>query len=262
MNASRSCAVVLVLCCVLLLGSAVVWAADPAPKVQRITITKVDGKTVAGEFVDATPAGVRVKPSPKVDAVLVPWAEVQRTTNNLDRKKIVAEWRLTKADQLCPTCTGEGTQNCAACGGTAVEPAGAKECDTCHGSGDVGKCPKCTDGKVACPSPCLKAESFSGAKDAEGKRWRTFRGKSGGLRISDGHVGEQVVMEGGDPVMKGKCPTCAGTTKITCPTCEGTAKKECAKCHGGGKTGPACPTCTVGRTACDVCRGSGLKATP
>lgn len=260
LNATRRRFVVSTLCWLLLIGSATAWAADPKPqKVARVTIVNIDGKTVAGEMVEASPAGVSVRTSPKVDAVLVPWAEIKRTSNGLTRQPVVDHWKRRKPTLLCETCQGNGTRKCETCQGSGVDPAQAKACETCHGAGDVGKCPKCPDGKVACPSPCSKAESFSGAKDADGKRWRTFRGKSGTMRISDGHVGEQVVMEKGDPVMKGKCATCDGTTRVDCPLCQGSAKKACSACQGGGKTGPICMACQAGRTVCEACRGSGLK---
>jgi hypothetical protein len=235
-----------------------VMAQNAPPK--RTVVTRTDGTTVAGQIEQVTPAAVTVRPGPKAEPVVIVWKDIKRVGDGTTRAQVIETWRKDHPEQLCESCHGAGTADCGTCKGTGVAPATATECEKCEGSGKTGKCTRCKEGQMPCPAPCLKAESFSGKPDAEGKRWRTFKGKSGTLRISDAHVGELVVMENGDPSMKGKCPTCDGTTRVTCTTCHGTGDRQCATCHGKGVAGPKCADCDQGHVDCATCSGSGMKA--
>ncbi len=227
----------------------------------RVVATLVDGKTTAGELVESTPAGVTIRPNAKADAVVVAWSKIARLSNGLTHEQVVARWRRDQADQLCETCKGAGRLDCETCHGTHVDPAQAKSCETCAGKGTTGPCKSanCVGGQIPCPDPCLKAASFSGQPDADGKRWRQFRGKSGTLRISDAHVGELVITEKGDPAMKGKCSRCDGTTRVPDPACRGSGLTTCKPCNGKCVTGPACAVCSDGAVNCTPCAASGLK---
>ncbi|MDB5328847.1 MAG: hypothetical protein JWM57_4416 [Phycisphaerales bacterium] len=240
-----------------LLGAAEVKKASP-----RVTVVKNDKTSINGEFVEATPAGVTLK-SLKGDAGLVPWADIKSVSNGLTHQKIVDDWKTSHAELLCDTCKGNGETKCETCHGTGVDPANAKPCEKCKGTGDLGKCPKCKDGKVPCSASCLKRSDFHGEIDKANNvpMSRLFRNKDGsGFHWHEGHIGDLVVQENGTWVDKGKCPTCAGTSQIICPTCHGTAKRECQTCRGAGVTGPACTVCKGDQTACATCGGSGLKA--
>jgi hypothetical protein len=93
----------------------------------------------------------------------------------------------------------------------------------------------------------------------EGKRWRDIPGRGGSASISEGHLGELVEMENGVPTLKGKCPTCGGTTKVNCETCGGASLITCPKCEFLGKVGPPCPQCKGGQVECKTCEGTGIK---
>lgn len=246
--------------CLLGLALSVAMAQDP-PK--RVVIQLKDGKSMSGELIEATPAIVKIKPNPKAEVVEIEWGKIRRLGNGPTRESIVKEWQASRAEELCADCKGNATATCPTCEGTAVKPAEKQPCTQCSGAGNLGECktPRCEEGKIPCPGKCLKAETFQGTPDAEGKRWRVFRGRSGtNLRISDAHVGEVVAMENGEPVMKGKCPTCDGTTRVIDPACKGTELKPCAACHGHGVVGPACDDCDAGQVACPTCKGTGLRS--
>lgn len=228
----------------------------------RLVIQLKDGRTVAGELIEATPAGVKIKPSPKTDVMEIEWAKISKMANGMTRESIVKQWQAEKPDLLCKLCNGTATTKCTTCDGVGIKPDQQTPCTQCSGSGNVGDCktPKCKDGMIPCPDKCLKADSFTGPPDAEGKRWRTFRGKSGSnARWSDAHIGELVVMENGEPVNKGKCPTCDGTTFVKDPACNGTGKKPCKVCKGKGVLGPKCDACVQGKISCPECKGTGLR---
>jgi hypothetical protein len=252
----------IIVACFLCACFTVAFAQDAKPT--RIVLTLNDGKTVSGELVEATPAGVTLKPNPKAEPVMTPWSSIKRAGGGLSREAIVNEWRKSKPQLLCDTCTGAGATTCPTCEGTGVDPAQKQTCAKCEGSGSTGKCktPNCVDGKIPCPDKCLKAESFTGPKDADGKRWRQFKGKGGGsLRVSDGHIGQRVLMVDGVPqLIQEPCPTCAGITRVKDAACKGTGKTLCADCKGHGVVGPDCTACEGGSVKCETCGGSGLKA--
>jgi hypothetical protein len=235
--------------------------AGPKPAAGRVIVMKYDGGSVVGEIVEATPAGVSVRTRPGADPVAIAWFDIKRINNGLTRRAVLAEYQEKHPEQLCGDCKGAGGAKCDHCEGSGIEPSTATVCETCDGKGMLGNCPRGVDGYMPCPGPCLKKESFSGAKDVEGKRWKVFKGKTGSLRISDGHIGEVVVMEKGDPVLQGKCTVCGGEARVTCNQCLGTGRKFCGTCDGIGKKGPACAQCEHGVKRCQTCFGTGMKVT-
>ncbi len=230
---------------------------------KRLVIMMKDGTTISGELIEVTPAVVKIKPNPKADPIEISWQKIRKLGNGTTRESIVKEWQKSHVAELCVTCQGTATTKCTTCEGKGVKPSEATPCTQCAGSGNLGPCktPKCVDGMIPCPGKCLKADSFTGTPDAEGKRWRKFRGKGGNeLKISDAHVGEVVEMENGEPTMKGPCPICNGTTRVPDPACGGTSLKRCNLCRGAGVIGPKCDTCKgTGQMECPDCKGTGLK---
>jgi hypothetical protein len=234
-------------------------ARAPVEKPERVTVMRKDSSSVSGELIKATPAGVTVRPRPMADPVSIAWGDIRRVNNGLRRATVVAEYREKYPQQLCDICKGDGGTKCDNCRGTAVEPSTAANCPTCKGSGIVGNCPKGLDGKMACPADCLKPGDFTGAKDANGKRWKTIKTRTGSVKVSDAHIGEIVVIEATGPVMKGKCPTCEGKTRVVCAQCQGGGRKACEACNASGKKGPACTKCEEGMLRCEPCLATGMK---
>jgi len=238
-------------------------AAKPKPPqpTPHVSVTKSDGKVVAGLLADADKDGLTLKYGPKSEEVHLKWDEVKSVSNGLTRTSAIAQWKKAHADKLCGKCHGDGVINCFDCDGSGVDPKQHKECATCKGTGSAGPCPTkgCVEGKLVCPAPCLKlSQGVWKLHEDDGKRWRFFPGRTHGFYLSEGHAGEMIVMENGDPVRKGPCPTCHGKGKIDDPVCQGKGHKTCADCRGLGFVGPACPTCDHGHILCDDCKGSGL----
>jgi hypothetical protein len=240
--------------------SCLIVTAAPAP-VERVTVKKADGTTVAGELISADHDAVFVTPAGKKDAVMVPWKDVASVSNGLTRGLAVNQWKAKRKGQLCNTCKGDRTVKHEACGGTGVDPAAKQPCAACKGAGTAGKCtnPKCKDGKVDCPAPCLKR--------SVGK-WVVHQGiMSREVKVSskmtyyihEPHVGELFEVNKNGYVNKGDCPTCQRATKVDCNTCNGRASLPCKSCRGVGVTGPACKGCKEGQVACAPCKGSGLR---
>lgn len=228
---------------------------------QRVTVTKVGGKVLSGTLTATDLDGIHVQYGPKAEVLDIPWSDVKSLSNGMTHAKFVAEWKTEHANQLCDKCHGERFVQCPDCKGTGIDPKQKTECATCKGSGSAGPCPTkgCVDGKIDCPQPCLKL-SQGQWKLKNGEHWREFRGRNGDTYSwSEHHLGELIVTEKGEPVNKGKCPTCNGTGKIGDPVCKGTGHKACPDCKGVGFTGPACPTCDHGRVKCQECKGTGLK---
>ena len=258
MDVSRSRTLLLI---VVALASGLV-AAVAAPRITRVTVLKTDGKPVTGELMESSPAGVTVRPGPKADPVALAWADIKAVSGGMTRQKALDDWKVSHADRLCPDCAGEGAVPCETCHGTGVDPAQAKPCVHCKGTGSIGKCSKCTDGEVPCPAPCIKASDYTGKIGPDGtKQGRTFHNMDGStFYFHDHHIGELPVEVDGKWVSTDKCPTCAGTSKVTCPTCHGTAKIKCMTCRGAGVVGPACGAgCKTGRVQCKTCGGTGLR---
>lgn len=239
-----------------------VVAAAPADKVERVTVKKADGTTVAGELISADHDGVIVQPTGK-PGVQVVWKDVASVSNGLTRAQAVAQWKAKRKDRLCTTCQGDRGVKHEACGGTGVDPAAKQPCAACKGTGSAGKCtnPKDKDGKIDCPGPCLKLTVGTWTKRPDGTRWREFKFRGGGGgTISEGHVGEVWVFKAGaPPENKGKCTVCDGKAVVDCGTCGGKGQLACKPCRGVGVTGPACKDCKDGQTKCADCKGSGLR---
>lgn len=257
----------LLLACVVLMSAAVGFAQDARPT----TVVMKDNTQLRGTVSDATPAGFKLTPTPKPARPNGPppetpapqdvkWADVKQVGGGLTRAKIVAEWRATRAAELCATCRGAGVGACAACKGTRASAEAVAACVTCAGAG-TADCPKpaCEDGKTRCPAPCFKADDPGwSAPDADGKRWRTVRGPGGASgRISDGHVGEVINRQTMQPE---KCASCTGTGKADCETCGADGKVPCKACAAKAAAAP-CAACKDGTEACAPCAGSGMATT-
>ena len=252
----------------LLLAAAVIAAAPPrTPVVPLVTVVKLDGTSVRGSIVTVDPDQVTLTPAPKTgpaatapsENLVIEWKEIKSVSNGMTAAKALAAWKETHGTELCGSCHGERTLACATCKGTAHDPASGKDCKTCKGELLVDcKAPKCKEGKIPCPKPCLKlSEGRWYTKD--GKRWRDFPipGK-GTYSISEGHLGQLIdTKNGGHGEM---CPTCGGKSVADCATCKGFGKIPCATCTSR-KDAAACPAnCDHGRTKCETCKGTGLKA--
>lgn len=114
-----------------------------------------------------------------------------------------------------------------------------KPCATCSGTGGL-KCRWCKEGQVDCPGPCLKLsrgkwQHMDVAGHDPKELWQKFDYGRGAYKAwSQGHVGEVVVMQNGEPVNTGPCETCNGTTHVPCKNCRGTGKAPCPACRGTG----------------------------
>ncbi len=117
---------------------------------------------------------------------------------------------------------------------------GEKVCFACDGAGMV-KCPApgCVNGQVPCPGPCLKlSKGIWRHTDIDGKPsdvlWQIFNSPDGRetFAVSEHHLGEVLVYQGGQFQLKGKCPICGGTGKVKCDVCKGTGKVICPICEG------------------------------
>ncbi|HYO08481.1 MAG TPA: hypothetical protein VER17_05875 [Tepidisphaeraceae bacterium] len=246
-------------CCVLAtLLLAAAPAADPAaPRAPVITVTKADGTTARGMLVSADPAAVTLRASAKAEPVAVPWDQIKRVSNGLTRPQVLAKWKADHPNDLCADCKGAGAAACATCRGSGHDQSRLSACDRCGGAGVTAYCTRCEEGTIDCPRTCLKLTQGRWYMK-EGKRWRDFRGRGGTMSISEHHVGELIEMENGNPVPRGACPTCAGTTRVACATCDGAGLIACDKCHFAGTVGPPCPTCREGQAACATCKGDGI----
>jgi TolA-binding protein len=69
-----------------------------------------------------------------------------------------------------------------------------------------------------CPGGCLQADDPRWQHPAgldPAKRWIKFSTKGGWEAVSDGHLGQLVVVEHGEMVNKGVCPICGGTGTVS-----------------------------------------------
>jgi hypothetical protein len=244
-----------------------VGAAPPAqPPMQPlkgpvVSVICNDGKIVRGVLISQDPYVVTVQASAKTPPVSVPWENIKRLSNGATRDKLAVQWEQQHPEDVCPDCKGDGLAPCSTCAGTSFDPSKLTKCDQCNGTGVIGYCdnPRCEDGKVDCPRPCLKLSQGHWYMK-EGKRWRDFRGRSGGFSVSESHLGQLIEMQNGEPTLGSTCPTCKGTTKVDCPRCDGTTLLTCPKCDFLGSVGPACAQCKgTGTVTCKTCNGLGLK---
>lgn len=248
-----------------LLGAGAPPAGNKLPPI--ITITKTDGTTVKGNLVSAGRDAVSVRPFVKgvaaADAVDVPWPAIKSVSNGLTRAKAFEQWKTEHKDQLCGDCAGAGQARCGTCKGTGHDPASGKDCATCKGELLVAcKTPRCDQGKVPCPKPCIKLTDAGWVKHPDGSMWRRFPAPKGSYyEYSTNHLGEiPQVGKDGLPTGTIACTTCGLTGKVTCPSCGGTAKLPCPTCASNAAA-PACaaPGCDHGKAACKTCEGTGLK---
>jgi hypothetical protein len=241
--------------------------AKPAPKPAlppTINVVKTDGSVVKGQFAGADHDGVSLRPfvtgKPAADPVIVKWSDVKSVSNGLTRQKAIDQWKSDHKDELCPECKGDRLVTCQICKGVGHDPAASKDCKTCGGELLIDcKAPKCEQGKIPCPKPCLKLTDPGWVKKPDGLRWKTFGNpRTGQLIVSERHLGQIVTIKDGVPQEPVTCETCGGTTKVDCPTCHGTAKVPCPTCKAN-KAAPDCSACDDGLTACKTCGGTGLK---
>jgi hypothetical protein len=231
-----------------------------------VTLTKTDGSTLRGEVVSSTPENVVFKPARKPneqtdpEQVTLAWSEIKKLSNGLTQQKALETWKNEHREQLCESCRGNRALWCEVCKGTTHSPQSAAECKTCKGELLIDcKTPKCDQGTMPCPSPCLKLTDGSWKTKPDGSKVRTFRGSGGLQEFTEQNVGELIVVSNGNVENKGKCPTCGGRTKVDCPTCLGYGKNPCATCLAR-KEAPACTNaCDHGRSPCQTCKGTGLK---
>lgn len=122
-------------------------------------------------------------------------------------------------------------------------------CQRCLATGQVScAVPRCEEGKVPCPGPCLKL-SDSGWQRMEGqdpkKLFMIYRVNGGTQGVGQGHVGEVYEVRLGKFYALGVCKVCKGTTTVACKVCAGNGKTGCQVCKGEkvvGKTGSLPPT--------------------
>jgi len=124
---------------------------------------------------------------------------------------------------------------------SVAEPGpGEKVCFACDGTGMV-KCPApgCVGGWVPCPGPCLKlSKGIWRRTDIDGKPsdvlWQIFNSPDGRetFAVSEHHLGDVLVYQGGQFKLNGKCQICGGTGRVKCDTCKGTGKVTCPVCNG------------------------------
>ena len=113
---------------------------------------------------------------------------------------------------------------------------GEKACFQCKGTGTI-PCRTCQASKMDCPGPCLKLskgtwEHKNVAGHSPSELWITFHGAKTFASWSQGHLGEVVVFQNGEPVNIGPCKICGGTTTVTCTVCKGQGKVPCEICSG------------------------------
>src|ERR1051325_1124668 len=113
-----------------------------------------------------------------------------------------------------------------------------RQCFACNGRG-VARCtsPGCVSGQLECPNPCLKLsrgkwEHMDVPGHSPNELWQKFRDGNGTTAWSQAHVGEVVEVRNGKAVNLGRCPRCAGTTKVKCATCGGKGEGVCEFCEG------------------------------
>jgi hypothetical protein len=114
---------------------------------------------------------------------------------------------------------------------------GEKACFQCAGTGLVAcRAAGCKNGQGNCPGGCLSLSRgvwthMNVAGHGPNELWISFKKGSGGsMSWSQGHVGEVIVYQNGDPVNIGTCKVCGGTTTTPCAACKGTGKQTCEIC--------------------------------
>lgn len=109
-------------------------------------------------------------------------------------------------------------------------------CPECAGEGFISCPAHCNHGKVRCPASCLKKDDPGWMPGQEGKTWMVFPshkpGANAGHMWSTLHIGQLIVYEDGEPVNKGVCQTCHGTSVVDCKKCDGQGMLVCPLCKG------------------------------
>lgn len=245
----------------------------PPATTPPVIITKTDNSTIRGTILSATPDEITIQPAPRPgarapasepadDSVVVDWSDVLRVSNGLTRQKVLDEWKQQHKDELCETCHGEHTVFCTTCKGTGHDPQSGADCTRCKGALALDcSNAKCTAGEMPCPATCIKLTEGTWTTKPDGLKWRRFAAGTGFYEVSERHLGELIVREGNQWVLKGKCPTCAGKMEITCTTCRGFDKIPCITCVAR-KDAADCPNqeCERGQIECATCKGTGLKS--
>ena len=231
-------------------------AAPPRPV--TFTVTKTDGSIIRGQLASSDPRQVTIQPMLKGQAdgaaVVLPWSEIKFVSGGLTRQRLIMQWKKDHPTDICTDCRGTTKAACAACKGTGRAASSAKDCTTCGGAQTTAcKAPRCEDGKVPCPNPCLKPTDSGWVKRADGKKWKRFARAGGYVEVSDGHLGEVVGPQGPAP-----CPVCQTSLKVACPKCHGTSLVPCAACTAAARDNP-CPDCQRGQITCPTCGGLALK---
>jgi len=238
-------------------------ATKPAP---LVIVTKADNTIVRGLLVASDPDDVTLQPPPKSDKtpsdpITVNWNDIKRISNGLTQAKALEQWKTEHAAELCDQCHGDRMLTCPTCKGTGKDPASAKDCKTCGGAMQVKcKAPKCDNGKIPCPKPCLKLTEGHWYKKPDGLMWRNLPANRDGtyMYVSEHHLGQLIVTKDGRTDLGETCPTCGGTTKIDCPECHGAGKVPCPTCKTNQAL-PKCADCDDGKIKCKACGGTGLK---
>lgn len=109
-------------------------------------------------------------------------------------------------------------------------------CVRCLATGQITcGAPRCTEGVVPCPGPCLKL-SDSGWRRMEGqdpnKLFMVYLIAGGSQGVGQGHVGEVFEVRLGKFYALGPCKVCNGRTTVNCKVCGGTGRTECPVCRG------------------------------
>ena len=125
-----------------------------------------------------------------------------------------------------PSSQENGRRICVACGGAGTVP--------CRAGG-------CSGGKLDCPGPCLKLSrgewvhlNVTGHDPNE--LWQKFPIANGKyVAWNQGHVGEVIEIQNGQPVNIGRCKICRGTGKVDCSVCKGSGRITCSRCGGTGR---------------------------
>jgi len=113
-------------------------------------------------------------------------------------------------------------------------------CAACEHTGRVScGADGCAHGSVPCPGRCIKAddpgwEHMAVDGHPPDELWLRFYNVDGTFNAwSHAHIGDAVEMVDGRYVLRGRCPVCAGTTRVACSTCN--AARMCPTCRGRGR---------------------------
>jgi hypothetical protein len=168
-----------------------------------VKVTRKDGFTVSGQLLASDADTLTIEPTgmagQKARPIKLSWSSVEAVSNGLTREKAAEQWKREHKDELCQDCKGNRQVTCGTCKGVGHDPAASKGCKTCKGALTVAcKEPRCKEGKIPCPGPCLKLTEGVWEKRPEGGSllWHevtfTVNGKRRIGYFSQTHVGEIV----------------------------------------------------------------------